>query len=367
MWYKAQKVNNQVEVDLFDEIGGWGIYAKELKDELSSMIGNPTEEVVVNINSPGGSVFEGIEIYNYLKGLPNKVTVKINSLAASIATVIALGADDLEISESAFFMIHNPWTMAGGEAEDLRKQADVLDKIKETILSIYEKNSNLSRERLTALMDEETWLTGSEALEYGFATRLTEGLSVAALATTDLVNNFKNIPNGLKMAENLVEAVEELAENLEATIETTNEVEETVEETTEEVVESTEEVTNEVEEVEEVQEEGILAKVKAFLSNKLENASNELNERYLEVSNELKASKEANEDLASENEELKSTLEETFEMLKKSQELNESFKNEVKDLNDKLKEEVGEDLNPVVEPEVKAKTDIKEVFRNLKK
>jgi ATP-dependent protease ClpP protease subunit len=362
MWYKAQKINNQVEVDLFDEIGGWGIYAKELKDELSNMIGNPTEEVLVNINSPGGSVFEGIEIYNYLKGLPNKVTVKINSLAASIATVIALGADELEISESAFFMIHNPWTMAGGEAEDLRKQADVLDKIKETILSIYEKNSNLSRERLTALMNEETWLT------YGFATRLTEGLSVAALATTDLVNNFKNIPNGLKMAENLVEAVEELAENLEATIETTNEVEETVEETTDEVVESTEEVTNEVDEVEEVQEEGILAKVKAFLSNKLENASNELNDRYLEVSNELKLSKEANEDLASENEELKETLEETFEMLKKSQELNESFKNEVKDLNEKLKEEVGEDLTPVVEPTIENKKETaKDVFRNLKK
>ena len=365
MWYKAQKINNQVEVDLFDEIGGWGIYAKELKDELSNMIGNPTEEVLVNINSPGGSVFEGIEIYNYLKGLPNKVTVKINSLAASIATVIALGADELEISESAFFMIHNPWTMAGGEAEDLRKQADVLDKIKETILSIYEKNSNLSRERLTALMDEETWLTGSEALEYGFATRLTEGLAVAAKATTDLVNKFKNIPNGLKMADNL-EATQEVVE--EVALEATEQVEETVEETTEEVVESTEEITNEVEEVIEEKEEGILAKVKAFLSNKLENASNELNERYLEVSNELKASKEANEDLASENEELKSTLEETFEMLKKSQELNESFKNEVKDLNEKLKEEVGEDLTPVVEPTIENKKETaKDVFRNLKK
>ena len=362
MWYKAQKINNQVEVDLFDEIGGWGIYAKELKDELSNMIGNPTEEVLVNINSPGGSVFEGIEIYNYLKGLPNKVTVKINSLAASIATVIALGADELEISESAFFMIHNPWTMAGGEAEDLRKQADVLDKIKETILSIYEKNSNLSRERLTALMNEETWLTGAEALEYGFATRLTEGLAVAAKATTDLVKNFKNVPNNLEMAEEL--KVEETTEEVT--------VEANLEEATEETLEETQEVTNEateeeVEEVIEEKEEGILAKVKAFLSNKLENASNELNERYAEVSNEVKSLKEAKADLESENKDLKATLEETFEMLKKSQELNESFKNEVKDLNEKLTEEVGEDLTPVVEPEVKAKASIKEVFRNLKK
>ena len=363
MWYKAQKINNQVEVDLFDEIGGWGIYAKELKDELSNMIGNPTEEVLVNINSPGGSVFEGIEIYNYLKGLPNKVTVKINSLAASIATVIALGADELEISESAFFMIHNPWTMAGGEAEDLRKQADVLDKIKETILSIYEKNSNLSRERLTALMNEETWLTGAEALEYGFATRLTEGLAVAAKATTDLVKNFKNLPNNLEMAEEL--KVEETTEEVT--------VEANLEDATEETLEETQEVTNEateeeVEEVIEEKEEGILAKVKAFLSNKLENASNELNERYAEVSNEVKSLKEAKADLESENKDLKATLEETFEMLKKSQELNESFKNEVKDLNEKLTEEVGEDLTPVVEPAIENKKETaKDVFRNLKK
>ena len=362
MWYKAQKVSNQVEVDLFDEIGGWGIYAKELKEELSSMIGNPTEEVVVNINSPGGSVFEGIEIYNYLKGLPNKVTVKINSLAASIATVIALGADELEISESAFFMIHNPWTMAGGESEDLRKQADVLDKIKETILNIYKKNSNLSLERLTSLMNEETWLTGSEALEYGFATRLTEGMNVAAMATTDIVNKFNNIPNGLRMAENqeTVEAVEEVA------IEATN-VEETVEETTEEVVESTEEITNEV--VEEVTEEkeSILNKVKAFLSNKLETASNELQDRYAEVSNEVKSLKEAKADLEGELFETRNVLEESYEAMNSLKSSIEAKDLEIKELKEKLSEPIGEDLVPVVEPEAKAKVNVKEVFRNLKK
>ena len=361
MWYKALKVNNAVELDLFDEIGGWGIYAKDLKDELSNMIGNPTEEVVVNINSPGGSVFEGIEIYNYLKGLPNKVTVKINSLAASIATVIALGADELEISESAFFMIHNPWTMAGGEADDLRKQADVLDKIKDTIVNIYKKNSNLEESKLTALMNEETWLTGAEALEYGFADRLTEGVAIAAMASKEFVNKFNNIPNGLKMAENqeTVEAVEEVA------IEATN-VEETVEETTE-VVESTEEITNEV--VEEVTEEkeSILNKVKAFLSNKLETASNELQDRYAEISNEVKNLKEANADLDSELIETRNVLEESYEAMNSLKATIEAKDLEIKELNEKLKEPIGEDLVPVVEPEAKAKASVKEVFRNLKK
>jgi len=353
MWYIAQKTNNLVEVDLFDEIGGWGIYAKELKDELSSIIGNPTEEVVVNINSPGGSVFEGIEIYNYLKGLPNKVTVKINSLAASIATVIALGADELEISESAFFMIHNPWTMAGGESEDLRKQADVLDKIKETILNIYKKNSNLSLERLTSLMDEETWLTGSEALEYGFATRLTEGMNVAAMATTEIVNNFKNKPNSLQMAE-VQEAVETVEE---VTVEATEQVEavETVEENIEEVVED---VTEE--------KESILNKVKVFLNNKLGEASNELSDRYGEVSNELKEAKEANADLSNEIEETRNVLEESYKAMNSLKDSIEAKELEIKELKAKLSETEGEELKPVTEVknEVKTKMSFRDVVKN---
>ena len=362
MWYKAQKINNQVEVDLFDEIGGWGIYAKELKDELSNMIGNPTEEVLVNINSPGGSVFEGIEIYNYLKGLPNKVTVKINSLAASIATVIALGADELEISESAFFMIHNPWTMAGGEAEDLRKQADVLDQIRDVIVNIYKKKSNLSEDKLVELMNEETWLTGSQALEYGFADSLIEGMAVAAMATTGIVNNFKNIPTSLKMAENqeTVETVEEVA------LEATEQVEETVEETTEEVVaeaETTEEVE---EEVAEQKEEGILAKVKAFLSNKLEDASNELQDRYAEVSNEVKDLKEAKADLESELLETRNVLEESYERMNELKASNEAKDLEIEELKNKLTEEVGEDLTPVVEPTRNEAESVRDIIAKIK-
>ena len=363
MWYKAQKVSNQVEVDLFDEIGGWGIYAKDLKDEMSSMIGNPAEDIVVNINSPGGSVFEGIEIYNYLKSLPNKVTVRINSLAASIATVIALGADELEISESAFFMIHNPWTMAGGEADDLRKQADVLDQIRDVIVNIYKKNSNLSEEKLVELMNEETWLTGAQALEYGFADRLTEGMAVAAMATTEIVNNFKNIPTSLKMAEvqETVETVEEVA------LEATEQVEKTVEETTETVAETTEEATEVVEEVIEEKEEGILAKVKAFLSNKIENASNELQDRYAEVSNELKVANEAKADLEAELLETRNVLEESYEVMNSLKESISIKDAKIAELENKLTEEVGEDLVPVAQVEPKAKESIQEVIRNLKK
>jgi ATP-dependent protease ClpP protease subunit len=364
MWYKAQKIENEVEVDIFDEIGGWGVYAKDFKDEVSSLL-EDRSELIVNINSPGGSVFEGIEIYNYLKGLPNRVTVKINSLAASIATVIALGANSLHISESAFFMIHNPWTMAGGEAEDLRKQADVLDKIKETILTIYEKNSRLNRARIAEMMDEETWLTGQEALQYGFADFVTEGLRVAAMATTNIVNNFNNIPTSLKMAEiqETVETVEEVA------LEATEQVEETVEETTEEVVAETDETTEEVvEEVIEQKEEGILAKVKAFLSNKIENASNELQDRYAEVSNEAKELKEANADLNSELLETRNVLEESYEAMNALKASIEAKDLEIEELKNKLSETVTEELKPVVEVEnkVTGKVSFSQALANAK-
>lgn len=353
-WYNLHKINNQVEIDLFDEIGGWGVYAKEFKDEVSSLVNSSSEDIIVNINSPGGSVFEGIEIYNYLKGLPNKVTVKINSLAASIATIVALGGDELHISESAFFMIHNPWSIAMGEADDMRKQADVLDKIKETILSIYEKNSNLDRERLTAIMDEETWLTGSEAVEYGFADQLTEGVKVAAMATTDIINNFKNIPNSLKMAEN--------TENQE--------------------------------------QKSVLEKIKALLSS--DDTKNELQERYAELSEEVKALKESNADLEGTLEEAYNTLKtekdnKAVELADKDKEINAKIEEinakdkeiealkaeiqakteevqakvkEVEELNAKLSEETGEDLTDNGKEQdatPKAKKTFAEYLRDSKK
>lgn len=349
-WYNLAKVNNQVEIDLFDEIGGWGVYAKDFKDEVSALISSGSEEIVVNINSPGGSVFEGIEIYNYLKGLDNPTTVRINSLAASIATVIALGADELHISESAFFMIHNPWSMAMGEADDMRKQADVLDKIKETILSIYEKNSTLDRERITALMDEETWLTGSEAVEYGFANQLTEGVKVAAKATTDIINQFKNKPKELNIMAN--------EEN-----------------------------------------KSILDKIKSLLSG--EETTNELQDRYAELTEEVKALKEANADLEAQNKEMEATLEEAYNSIKaekdnkvaevsakveeveaKAKELAEKVNeitelnatieakdNEIAELNAKLSEETGEDLKPNGEEgdsEPKARLSFAEALRQQK-
>lgn len=122
----------------------------------------------VRINSPGGLVFSGIAIHSMLSRMKG-VTVRVEGLAASIASVIALAGSRLEMERGSMLMIHNPWNIAMGDAEELRKSADVLDKIKVSILDIYEAKTGQPRDLLTEMMDEETWLTADEAVEWGFA------------------------------------------------------------------------------------------------------------------------------------------------------------------------------------------------------
>jgi len=123
---------------------------------------------LVRINSPGGMVFQGIAIYSML-ARRSDLTVRVEGLAASIASVIMLAGQRVEIERGAMVMIHNPWNVVMGESSDLRKSADVLDKIKESIIDIYEAKTGQPRDVLAEMMDEETWMTADEAVEWGFA------------------------------------------------------------------------------------------------------------------------------------------------------------------------------------------------------
>lgn len=380
MWYKAQLKDKKVEVDIFDEIGGFGVTAENFRDDVKALLDehNYANELHINLNSPGGSVFDGIAIHNFIAGLNMKTVIKIDALAASIATVIALGADEVHMNQNAFFMIHNPWTVVMGEADEMRKQADVMDKIKDVIVGIYLRKTRISRAELSDLMDNETWLTAEEAKRMNFIDVISGGLAIAACATTGFINNFNNIPKSLKMAEEL----ENVSNELEVTNEVeTTEVEETVEETVEEVTNETEEVENveetesteETTEVEEVQEETILNKVKTYLasliSDKKENE--ELSDRYGEVSNELKDANNLIEDLKAENVEKDEVLNQSLEAIKNLESKNSDLAKEVKELKAKLDEPVGEELvaTPVNESkkEVKSFRDTLAQIKNNKK
>jgi len=141
---------------------------KMFKDELESGSGN----ITVWINSPGGDVFAAAQIYNMLMDYPHDVTVKIDSLAASAASVIAMAGTDVLMSPVAMMMIHNPATIAIGDSAEMAKAIGMLSEVKESIMNAYEIKTGLSRPKISHLMDAESWFNASKALEMGFADRI---------------------------------------------------------------------------------------------------------------------------------------------------------------------------------------------------
>ncbi len=138
------------------------------KDELNAGNGN----ITVWINSPGGDVFAAAQIYNMLRDYKGSVTVKIDGIAASAASVIAMAGDTVCVSPVAMMMIHNPATLAMGEAKDMQKAIVMLNEVKESILNAYEFKTGLTRARLSHMMDDETWFNAKKAVELGFADKI---------------------------------------------------------------------------------------------------------------------------------------------------------------------------------------------------
>jgi ATP-dependent Clp protease protease subunit len=138
---------------------------KLFKDELNAGDGN----ITLWINSPGGDVFAAAQIYNMLMDYKGNVTVKIDALAASAASVIAMAGTKVCMSPVAMLMIHNPATIAIGDTEEMQKAIDMLSEVKESIMNAYEIKSGLSRAKISKLMDAETWMNAKEAKKLGFA------------------------------------------------------------------------------------------------------------------------------------------------------------------------------------------------------
>jgi ATP-dependent Clp protease protease subunit len=130
--------------------------------------------ITVWINSPGGDVWAAAQIYNMLLSYGEKVTVKIDGLAASAASVIAMAGDEVLVSPVSMLMIHNPSTMAMGDKDDLAQAISMLDSVKDSILNAYVKKTGLSKNKLSKLMDDETWMDANKAVDLGFADRVME-------------------------------------------------------------------------------------------------------------------------------------------------------------------------------------------------
>lgn len=130
-------------------------------------------DITVWINSPGGDCFAAAQIYNMLRDYPGKVTIKIDGLAASAASVIAMAGDTVLVSPVSMIMIHNPSTVAMGNSAEMQKAIDMLDEVKNSIINAYQVKTGLSRNKLSKLMDEETWMDAGKAVELHFADAIT--------------------------------------------------------------------------------------------------------------------------------------------------------------------------------------------------
>lgn len=191
-WYEIKaKGAGVAEVLIYEEIGMWGVSAKQFARDLKDL--GKISQIDLRINSPGGSVFDGNAIFNQIKQHPASVTVYIDGLAASMASVIAMAGDRIVMPENALMMIHNPWTVAIGDADELRKNADLLDKIKTTLVNAYGR-SMMTEDEIVEMMDAETWLTGEEAVEMGFADELEQEVALAACSKFPFLNKFQKTP-----------------------------------------------------------------------------------------------------------------------------------------------------------------------------
>lgn len=158
---------------------------------------DPGSELLVRINSEGGDVFEGVAIYNALARRGTRVEVRIDALAASIASVIAMAGDEIVIAGNAMLMIHQAWTWADGNADELEKIAATLREVDETILNTYEARvgSKATRDQIAAWQAAETWMGPAEAVERGFADRV--GELKTGVAASVRAGRFKNAPASL--------------------------------------------------------------------------------------------------------------------------------------------------------------------------
>ena len=165
-----------------------GVSAQTLVPQIRAI---KSGTIRLHINSPGGDVFAGLAIAQAIKDTGAKVIAQIDGLAASAATIVAMAADEIEISDGGFFMIHNAWTFAIGNANDLIETAALLQKVDSVIATSYAQRSKLKIEEITTLMDAETWFTAQEALDAQLVDRLTE--SKKAPSTWDL-SAYTNAP-----------------------------------------------------------------------------------------------------------------------------------------------------------------------------
>lgn len=196
-WYSIKNEADSTPEIVIDGEIGWEVTSKEFQNELKQL--GVVPEIDVYINSVGGSVIQGMGVYHALNRNSAKIRVKVEGVAASIASVIAMAGDTVEIATGSLFMIHNPSGFAVGEAKDMRKTAEILDKMRDQLVSIYEtRNLSLTTDQLIAAIDDETWMDAEEAVEFGFADAIEGEVDALEASAHFDFTCFQNTPKNIE-------------------------------------------------------------------------------------------------------------------------------------------------------------------------
>ncbi len=196
-WFRMKASGEKsADIYIYEEIGYWGVTARQFASSLKAL--GDIDHINLRIHSPGGDVFEGIAIYNLLNSHPASKTVYIDGLAASMASVIAMVGNPVIMPENAMMMIHKPWGITGGDANDMRDYADLLDKVEGVLIPSYAQKTGKTPEELAVMLGEETWLTAQECVEHGFADQLLPSMQAMARINSKRIEEFDSMPASLK-------------------------------------------------------------------------------------------------------------------------------------------------------------------------
>lgn len=209
-WYeiKAMAANGQpvadgvevarTSISIHDEIGAWGVNARDFIEDFSKI---PTDKPIdLSVHSVGGSCYEALAIYHVLARAKDRIVARIEGVALSAASMIVMAAGRVEMPENAYMMIHNPLMVSIGDHREMQAVADLLGKLKSSFASIYCAKTGKSEADIIAMMDAETWMTGKEAVEHGFADAVTDAVAATASLSDADRARFGNVPKALSAA-----------------------------------------------------------------------------------------------------------------------------------------------------------------------
>lgn len=210
--FKNEVEDDKVILTLGGPVAEASIFADETINsaDIANVLDDVNKDVVIRLNSPGGDVFQGIEIYNYLKNHSSNITVEVTALAASAASIIAMAADSIVMEKGASIMVHEAATLAIGNKADIKKTLNALETIDESIVDIYQEKTGLDREEISQMMSEETWFTAKDAVDKGFADEAKEKVETPKETKVEnnaeiieLQNQIANLTNIVKSFENI--------------------------------------------------------------------------------------------------------------------------------------------------------------------